>query len=87
VNVISLDVFFQYFNSLDKNVQQKVRAAIEEMEKAQSLHQLTSVSKLEDSAYFRKRIGKYRLIFEWDKTGQTIILYKIIHRKDVYKKR
>jgi mRNA-degrading endonuclease RelE of RelBE toxin-antitoxin system len=87
VNVTSTDGFFRYFHSLDKSAQQKVMTAIEEMEKSESLHLLTSVSKLENSIYFRKRIGKYRLIFEWDKDERIIILYKIIHRKDVYKKR
>jgi hypothetical protein len=41
VNITSLNGFFQYFNSLDKGDQRKERMAIKEMEKAQSLHQLT----------------------------------------------
>jgi mRNA-degrading endonuclease RelE of RelBE toxin-antitoxin system len=86
VNVTSLDCFLKYYDSLDKRTQRKVMQAIEEMEKSESLHQVTSVSKLEDSTYFRKRIGKYRLLFEWDKNSQTVILYKVVHRKDVYRK-
>ncbi|MDR2026580.1 MAG: hypothetical protein LBQ01_03360 [Prevotellaceae bacterium] len=73
--------------SLNPDMQQRVDEAISEMENAASLQQLTSVLKMKNSQYYRKRIGDYRLLFEWQKKEQQIVLYKIELRKEVYKKR
>jgi mRNA-degrading endonuclease RelE of RelBE toxin-antitoxin system len=85
MKVIARTVFFsKYYNSLDVAMQKKVKKAIIEMRKVQSLRQLTSVIKMKNSTYYRKRIGDYRLLFEWDREEQQIVLYKIELRKDVY---
>ena len=34
---------------------------------------------------YRKRVGNYRILFEVDKGAKRIIIYKIGHRKDIYK--
>jgi mRNA-degrading endonuclease RelE of RelBE toxin-antitoxin system len=87
MNVTSYPVFLKYFNALDEVTQQEVKKAIKEMQKAESLHKITSVKKIVDSGdkYFRKRVGKYRLLFRWNKATQEIYLYKIDQRKDIYK--
>ena len=35
---------------------------------------------------FRLRIGKYRILFEIE-SDNNVVVYRIIHRKDAYKKR
>lgn len=34
---------------------------------------------------FRKRIGNHRILFEVDEGKKKIIIYKIGHRKDIYR--
>ena len=38
------------------------------------------------SPEFRLRVGNYRILFEIE-SGNKIIIYRVIHRKDAYKKR
>jgi hypothetical protein len=45
MNVTSYPVFLRYFNALDKVMQQEVKKAIKEMQRAESLHKITSVKK------------------------------------------
>lgn len=43
--------------------------------------------KLSDKEEYRLRFGPYRILYEIDDKNKTITLYKIAHRKDVYKKK
>ncbi len=43
--------------------------------------------KLSDSEEYRLRVGNYRILYEIDDSKKIITIYKIDHRKDVYKKR
>jgi mRNA-degrading endonuclease RelE of RelBE toxin-antitoxin system len=83
MNVIPLDLFEKYLSMLDTATKEKVEIAIN----ANSFKELTSVRKMQNSIFYRKRIGNYRLIFEWDKKSQEICLYKVGLRKDIYKKK
>ena len=44
------------------------------------------IQKLTNEEGYRIRSGKYRILFEVDDKSQTIFIYRIKHRKDVYKK-
>jgi mRNA interferase RelE/StbE len=43
------------------------------------------VQKLHDQEGFRIRSGQYRILFEVNDSGKTILIYRIKHRKDVYR--
>lgn len=43
------------------------------------------VQKLHDQEGFRIRSGNYRVLFEVNNSGKTVLIYRIKHRKDVYK--
>ncbi|MBK9109784.1 MAG: type II toxin-antitoxin system RelE/ParE family toxin [Saprospiraceae bacterium] len=63
----------------------KVEQIISSFENARSLHALKNISKLTGfKAYFRVKIGDYRLGFE-KINENTIRLIIIVHRKDIYK--
>jgi mRNA interferase RelE/StbE len=68
----------------DKGLLKRVKGAIEAIEGAQSLADLTNLKKLKGSKnYFRQRVGDYRLglVIEHD----TVVLVRLLNRKDVYK--
>ena len=44
------------------------------------------VQKLTNEEGYRIRSGNYRILFEIDETIKTILIYRIKHRKDAYKK-
>ena len=43
------------------------------------------IQKLTDEKGFRIRSGKYRILFEIDDNLKTISIYRIKHRKDIYR--
>ncbi len=44
------------------------------------------IQKLTNEEGYRIRSGKYRILFEINDKSQTIYIYRIKHRKDVYRK-
>jgi len=44
------------------------------------------VQKLTNEEGYRIRSGNYRILFEVNDKSQTIIIYRVKHRKDVYRK-
>lgn len=49
-----------------------------------SISQTNQVKKLENSPYFRLRVGDYRVIFQY--SGRTtILIIHVAHRKDAYR--
>jgi mRNA interferase RelE/StbE len=44
------------------------------------------IQKLTNEEGYRIRSGKYRIFFEINYKSQTILIYRIKHRKDVYRK-
>jgi mRNA interferase RelE/StbE len=42
--------------------------------------------KLSDSDEYRIRVGTFRILYEIDDKKKTVKIYKIEHRKDVYRK-
>ena len=68
----------------DKTLLNRLREVIQEMEAAAGIQDLTGLKKLSiESAYYRLRLGDYRLglIIEAD----TATLVRILHRKDIYR--
>ena len=43
------------------------------------------VQKLHDQEGYRIRSGRYRILFEVDNRLETVLIYRIKHRKDVYR--
>ncbi len=41
--------------------------------------------KLTDKSWYRIRSGPYRILYEIDDDNKTVILYKIVRRKDAYR--
>lgn len=74
-------VFDKDLAKLDPFMQSRVLVAIEHMR----INPFEDVKKLQDVGVgiFRKRVGDYRIRF--DVIGKEIYLYRIRHRKDVYR--
>jgi len=71
-------------NLKERRVKERVIKFIEKLEKAESLFELTQIKKLKgDNISYRKKIGSYRVGFEFD--NNTVTLIVIAHRKDIYK--
>ena len=43
------------------------------------------VQKLHDQGGYRIRAGRYRILFEINNSLKTVLIYRIKHRKDVYR--
>lgn len=72
-------------NILDSRILNRLEKFIADLEKAESIQQISNLKKLSGfKDYYRIRIGDYRLGFEMiDST--TIRLIVFAHRKDIYK--
>jgi mRNA interferase RelE/StbE len=68
----------------DKKLLQRVQAAIESVEKADSLTDLPNLKKLKGAKnYFRLRLGDHRLGIAL--LNDTIVFVRLLDRKDIYK--
>jgi mRNA-degrading endonuclease RelE of RelBE toxin-antitoxin system len=88
MELLSYASFKREYDALDTESKAAITVALQELADANSLHELTAVKKIvgkKSESFFRKRVGKYRIIFKWHRDAQTIILYKVEPRKDVYK--
>lgn len=70
-------------DKLDKVIGDKIEAKIDSLES--NAYPLGS-KKLKGESSCRIRIGDYRIIYEVDDTNKTIIIFKIGHRREVYRK-
>ncbi|MEM8525701.1 MAG: type II toxin-antitoxin system RelE/ParE family toxin [Bacteroidota bacterium] len=64
----------------------KVLKAIDEVEKAETIHQISNLKKLkgfEDT--YRIRVGTYRIGLFVDVESQQAFFARILHRKDIYR--
>ena len=71
--------------NIDKS---KVKIILKEIEKLKNgIENSEQVIKLQgDNPYFRLRIQDYRIIFEKQDNILVILIIKVGHRKDIYKK-
>ncbi len=68
----------------DKTLLNRVRKAIEEVETANALEEISHLKKLRGNPhYYRIRLGDYRLgvVLEDD----TVTFVRFLHRKDIYR--
>jgi mRNA interferase RelE/StbE len=81
--------FYQSFtrdlkNIKDKKVLQRIQAAIEAVEQADSLQSLSAVKKLSGTNNcFRIRVGEYRIGLFLE--GDRVALVRCLPRKDLYR--
>ena len=68
----------------DKSLLNRVKEAIEAIEKANSLIEMSNLKKLKGGGnYFRFRIGDYRLGIALE--NDTVVFVRFLNRKDIYK--
>jgi mRNA interferase RelE/StbE len=68
----------------DKSLLQRVKAAIEAVEKAESISQIRGLKKLKGGGnYYRLRIGDFRIGLAVE--AGKVIFVRFINRKDMYR--
>ncbi len=68
----------------DKSLRDRIKDAIERVERAQTLQEVENIKKLRGGErYFRIRIGDYRLGLALE--GDTAIFVRCLHRRDLYR--
>lgn len=74
------------FSKLDKTVQKRIKAFIIELAATSNPRRNGKFMQGEYAAYYRYRVGDYRLICHIDDGNLLITLIKLGHRREVYKK-
>jgi mRNA interferase RelE/StbE len=69
-------------NKLDTKIGDRILAKIDLLEVDPFL---PSSKRLKGDVTFRLRVGDYRVIYEVDNRNKQVIIYRVRHRKDVYK--
>ena len=68
----------------NKDILRRIKEAVEQVEKAQSLQEITNIKKLKGGRnYYRIRVGEYRIgiIIE----GDEISFVRCLDRKEIYR--
>ncbi len=68
-------------SSFDKKINQRLIKALQKLQR----NPYTNAKKITGKEFYRIRVGKYRIVYEIIKKDFEIIIYKISHRKDIYK--
>lgn len=68
---------------IEKQVQSRIIESVGQL--ADDPFTMSTKLKMKPSLY-RLRVGNYRVIFKIDSTSRLITIYKIGHRRNVYKK-
>lgn len=69
---------------LDSNLFQRIQEAIEQVEKAETLNELSNLKKIKGEAdYYRIRVGDYRIGIKV--TDRIVSFVRILHRKEMYR--
>jgi mRNA interferase RelE/StbE len=70
----------------DGELLDRIKDAIEGIENAESMLDVTNVKKLKaDGEYYRIRLGDYRIGFTFDEESASIVLVRILHRREMYR--
>lgn len=68
----------------NKSIYQKIKESIEEVERANSLHNVKNLKQLKSTGkYYRISIGDYRVGLKMD--GNIVIFVRCLHRKEIYR--
>jgi mRNA interferase RelE/StbE len=84
MKVLAQGSFLKDLKSLKRNndLNRQIEVVINQFRETNTLSEIRSIKHL-SSVYYRIRIGDYRLGFRLEE--DTIILQRILHRKDIYK--
>lgn len=69
---------------LDKAIARRIKRKLQHFINNRPLGLATRLTKPTDAQY-RWRAGDYRILFDYDKANQRIIILKIQHRKEIYR--
>lgn len=76
--------FVKDLKTVPKDVREKIATIIGTMEQISSLSNLTGIKKLKGyQNFYRIQVGAYRLGFVLE--GNTIVLVRFLHRKEIYR--
>jgi mRNA interferase RelE/StbE len=68
----------------DKPLKERIKAAIAQVEGAQTLREIGNIKKLKGSRdYYRIRIGEYRVALICKEANVTFV--RCLHRRDIYR--
>lgn len=71
-------------NIKNKDLLDRIREAIEYIEKTQNLHDITNLKKLKGgSNYYRIRVGEYRIGLTIE--NDTVSFVRCLNRKEIYR--
>lgn len=70
------------FLKLEKSIQQRIGAILERIK----IRPETFIEKLVEDSGYELRVGDYRLISDIDKNKLIILIIKLGHRRNIYKK-
>jgi len=73
-------------NDLDRLPDKEVKRILSHIKNLSNDPRPIGIQKLTNEGGYRIRSGNYRILFEIDDKSQTIFIYRIKHRKDVYRK-
>jgi mRNA interferase RelE/StbE len=80
--IIFTDNSLRQFKKLEKNVQERIIKALERIR----IRPEAYVKKLVGDLGYRLRVGEYRVIMDIYKDKLIVLVIKIGHRKNIYKK-
>jgi mRNA interferase RelE/StbE len=64
----------------------RIKDTIEGIENAESMSEVNNVKKLKaEGDYYRIRLGDYRIGFTLDEESESIVLVRILHRREMYR--
>ena len=69
-------------SSYDKNTNSRLIKAIQDLQ----FDPYRKAKKLSGKILYRIRVGKYRIVYEIIEKDSLLVIYKISHRRDVYRK-
>lgn len=65
-------------SALESDVQDRIKDSLREIDPARDLSRLSG----EDE--FALRVGEYRVIVDWDRSGDTVYVLTLGHRRNIY---
>lgn len=80
--IIFSDSALKQLNNLEKNIQERIISTLERIR----IRPESYLIRLVDDPGYKLRAGDYRLIIDLDKEKLIILVIKIEHRKNVYKR-
>ena len=80
--IIFSDISLKQLNKLEKNIQERIISTLERIR----IRPESYLIRLVDDPGYKLRVGDYRVIIDLDKTKLIILVIKIGHRRNIYKR-